>query len=67
MQTIKQILEQAKLGDKITDGTLCWQVNDLDYDGAVVAIPIGTETGFELWSCGVESVAVIPGLRIIKE
>ena len=68
MKTIKQVLSKAKLGDVLTNGKLYWKMNDY-YDK--IASPITKagkplKNGFELWSSGIESVAVIPGLRIVK-
>lgn len=71
MKTISQVLSKAKLGDVFTNGKLYWKVVDTNWDGCVIAFPV-TKTGkqykkgFELWSKGVERVAVIPGLRKIK-
>ena len=71
MRAIREILRKAKLGDILTNGKLYWEVVDTNFGGAVIASPI-TKTGkryrkgFELWSTGVETVAVIPGLRKVK-
>lgn len=71
MKTIKQVLSKTKTGDTLTNGKLYWKVVDLNFDGNIVASPV-TKTGkpslngFELWSNGIESVAVIPGLKVVK-
>ena len=69
MKTISEVLKSAKLGDKLSDGKRQWTVTTLDFDGCIVAQPTKfpkKESGFELWSHGVESVAVIPNLKILK-
>jgi hypothetical protein len=71
MKTIKQVLSKAKIGDIFTNGKLYWKVIDTNFDGAVVACPITktgkpSKSGFELWSTGIEEVAIIPGLRKVK-
>ncbi len=65
MKTVAKILKMAKVGDTLVAGRLKWRVVDLDFDGAVVASPANKITGFELWSTGVESVAVIPKLKLV--
>jgi hypothetical protein len=64
--TIAQKLKTTKLGDTLTAGRLKWKVVDLDYDGAIVATPANKLTKFELWSVGLEGVAVIPGLKVVR-
>lgn len=71
MKTIKQVLSKTKVGDILTNGKLYWKVIDLNFDGNIVASPVtktgkSARNGFELWSSGIESVAVIPGLRVLK-
>lgn len=71
MKTIAQVLKKAKLGSILTDNKRYWKVIDLNFDGNVVASPITkagekSKRGFELWSSGIEQVAVIPNLRIVK-
>ena len=68
MKTIKQVLSKAKFGDVLTNGKLYWKI-DYHYDR--IASPITkagkpSRSGFELWTSGIEAVAVIPGLRIMK-
>lgn len=71
MNTVAQILKKTKPGDILTNGKLYWKVNSTKFDGCVVASPV-TKTGkpsgrgFEIWSSGIENVAVIPGLRVLK-
>ena len=65
MKTISKILKTAKLGDVLRAGKLKWIVIDMDFDGCVVAKPGNVATKFELWSHGIENVAVIPGLKVI--
>ncbi len=70
MKTIREILLKAKLNQKITDGKRVWQVISLDFDGVIVAKPLKfpkKESSFELWSQGVESLACIPNLKLVKE
>jgi len=72
MRTIAQILKKAKTGDVLTDGRLYWRVVDTTFDNyIVVASPITksgkpSKSGFELWSSGIEKVAIIPNLKIVK-
>lgn len=70
MKTIAQVLKKAKLGSVLTDGTRYWKVVDLNFDGNIVASPVTkkglpSKKGFELWSSGIEQVAIIPGLRVL--
>lgn len=72
MKTIAQILKKTKPGDMLTNGKLYWKVNSTKFDGCVVASPVtkkgeSSGRGFEIWSSGIESVAVIPGLKILKK
>ena len=67
MKTIAQILKKTKVGDVLVAGRRKWMVVDTDYDGAVVACPANKITGFELWSVGIESVAIIPKLKVLKK
>lgn len=70
-KTISAILKSCKVDDILTakKGQM-WQVVDLDYDGCVIAKPYKWKCkkvkSFELWSQGVESIAVIKGLRVKK-
>ena len=72
MKTISQVLKKAKLNDILTDGKRYWKVIDTNYDYHItVATPVTktgkpSKNGFELWSSGIEKVAVIPGLRVVK-
>jgi len=66
VKTVAQILKKSKVGDILVAKRLKWKVIDLNFDGAVVASPANKITNFELWSTGVESVAVIPGLKVKK-
>lgn len=72
MKTIKQVLSKAKLGDVLTNGKLYWKITDDNFDYYIkIASPITkagkpSKSGFELWSSGIENVAIIPGLRIVK-
>jgi hypothetical protein len=70
-QTIAQVLSKAPLNAILSDGTRTWKVTDLDFDGAVVASPFKWKktwgSSFELWSLGIESVAYIPNLKVIKK
>lgn len=74
MKTVKQILEEAKLGDVLKAKRLYWKVVQYD-EKAIVACPFNIRTKkimknnsnyFELWNCGTESIAVIPELKILK-
>jgi hypothetical protein len=67
MKTISKILKTAKLGDTLKAGRRRWVVVDMDFDGCIVARPANVATKFELWSVGIESVAVIPGLEVVKK
>jgi hypothetical protein len=64
MKTIANILSKAKLGDKLTAGKLMWLVVSVDFDGLTIAVPANKNTKCELWSKGLESIAVIPDLKI---
>jgi hypothetical protein len=64
MKTVAQILKKTKLGDVLVSGVYKWVIVDKDFDGATIAKPANKRTSFELWSVGVESVAVIPGLKV---
>lgn len=66
MKTIAQILEGAELGDRLIAGEYEWEVKDLDFDTCIVAVGVNDKTDFELWSKGIEQVAVIPGLKLKK-
>lgn len=66
MKTVKEILNKAKLGQTLTDGKRSWKVVQSE-DGEVIATPKRFPKGeskFELWNTGVESVAIIPNLKI---
>lgn len=70
-KTIAQILKKCKKGDILSAGRLYWKVVDTDFDGCVVASPctkrgLSSKSGFEIWSSGIEKVAIIPGLKVIK-
>lgn len=65
IKTIAQILKTTKKGDILRAGRRKWIVGN-KFDGHFVASPANNLTTFELWSCGVESVACIPNLRIYK-
>ncbi len=70
MKTIREVLLKANLNQKLTDGKRTWQVVSMDFDGAIVAKPIKfpkKESSFELWSVGVESLACIPSLKLVKD
>lgn len=71
MKTISKILKNTKKGDILTDGKRYWKVVDTNFDGCVVASPAKkngepSNKGFELWSSGIENVAIIPGLKVVK-
>lgn len=71
MRTIAQVLKTANLGDVLTNGKLYWKVNSKRMDECLVASPITKAGlpkmgGFEIWSSGIEDVAVIPGLKVVK-
>ena len=69
MKTVAEVLNSATLGDVLSDGKRSWKVTDLDFDGCIIAMPTKfpkKESKFELWSHGVESVAIIPNLKIVK-
>lgn len=66
MKTVAQILKKAKVGDILVAGICKWEVVDKNFDGATIAIPKNKRTSFELWSVGVESMAIIPGLKVKK-
>lgn len=67
MKTISQVLKEGNVGDVLSDGKRKWRIVTMDFDdGCVVARPI-KNCDFELWSYGVESVAVIPNLKIIRK
>ncbi len=63
--------KQIKPGDILTNGKLYWKVNSVKFDGCTVASPV-TKTGkpsrssFEIWSSGIEQVAIIPNLRKVR-
>jgi hypothetical protein len=64
-KTVAQILNTCNLGDVLVAGQRSWKVSSLDFDGAIVAKPLTSPKGFdvfELWSIGPESIAVITGL-----
>lgn len=64
--TVADILNSCSLGDCLTDGTRTWKVSEISE--VIVASPLNFpegESSFELWNCGVESVAIIPGLKKI--
>ena len=72
METISEVLKQCGLGDFVTDGAHWWKIVDLNYDGdIIVARPYKWKKAFgmpfEIWDIGVESLAVIPGLRRIPK
>jgi hypothetical protein len=71
MKTVAEILNRCKLNDILLAGPgQQWLVCDLNYDGCVVAKPYQWKSklpSFELWSCGVESIAIISKLRIKKD
>jgi hypothetical protein len=69
MKTVAKILKKAKPGDILVAGRLRWEVrpNVFTDPKDVYARPANRSTTFELWTCGVESVAVIPGLKVIKK
>lgn len=70
MKTIAQILKPCKKGDILVAGRRRWKVIEGlsdNRDRVVIALPVNKATTFELWSCGVESVAVIPGLKVVKK
>jgi hypothetical protein len=66
MKTISKILKTAKLGDVLRAGKLKWVVVDMNFDGCAVAKPGNVATKFELWSVGIESVAMIPNLKVVR-
>lgn len=71
-KTIAQILKKCKEGDTLKAGKRYWKVIYSEMDECTIAYPVdknGTyKTGsFELWSEGIESVAIIPGLQVIKK
>lgn len=71
MKTIAQILKKCKLNDVLTDGKRYWKVTHENFDYCVVASPINkngtpSKRGFEIWSSGIEQVAIIPNLRKVK-
>jgi len=75
MKTVKQILEETKLGNVLKAKRLYWKVVQHDEE-AIVACPFNIRTKklmknnknyFELWNCGTESIAVIPELTILKD
>jgi hypothetical protein len=70
-KTIAQVLKSAKPGDMLTDGKRYWRVNRFKFDSCMIASPCAKDgrpvcRGFELWSKGIETVAVIPGLRVMS-
>ena len=67
MKTIAEILKKAKMGDVLTAGRRKWVVIETDWDGCVIARPANKYTKFELWSSGIENVAVIPGLKVVQK
>lgn len=71
MKTIAQILKKTKKGDILNAGKRYWRVVETDFDGIIVASPITKKgkpyrNGFEIWSSGIESIAIIPGLKVVK-
>ena len=67
MKTISKVLKTCKLGDTLRAGRLKWTVTDMNFDRCIVASPANKATKFELWSVGIESVAVIPGLKVVRK
>jgi hypothetical protein len=71
-KTIAQVLKTCKKGDLLTNGKLYWKVVDTNFDYHVtVASPCKKNgdrigSGFEIWSSGIESVAIIPDLKKVK-
>jgi hypothetical protein len=68
MKTIAEILKTANPGDTLIAGKRKWKVKVNIFTGPkdVYASPANKLTTFELWTCGVESVAVMPGLKVVK-
>lgn len=71
MKTIKEILEKAKKDQILKANNYYWKVTQKDED-LTIAQPYDNKTkvlkkgdGFELWSSGVESIAIIPDLKIL--
>jgi len=68
--TIAQILNQAQLGDTLTDGTLYWKVTDTTQEGGDCTIAVPTAKWpkgvpkFELWADAMSDYVYLPGLRI---
>lgn len=71
MKTISEVMKKAKRGDRLTDGVRIWHITTRNNPDKV-ASPILTSGGwdlesFELWAEGsIESVAIIPGLKVVK-
>ena len=67
MARISAILETCEVGDSLTNGTLKWKVSHRYLeDGKLIVIALPDEANtdkFELWSCGVEDYAYMPGLK----
>ena len=70
-KTIAEVLKTCKLNDVVSDKVRQWKIVDMDFDGAIIAQPIKWKKAkmgspFELWSLGIESVAIIPGLHKVS-
>ena len=70
-KTVAEILKSCKLNDVlVADKGQQWKVTDTDYDvdGLIIARPFEWKDkkvkSFELWSSGIEDLAIIANLRI---
>ena len=70
MKTIADVLNECEVMDKVTNGTFTWTVNQRYFeDGKLVVIATphkDNHDSFELWNCGTEEYAHMPGLKKIQ-
>ena len=73
MKTIKEILDNSKLGTILKADKLYWKITEKS--DVTIAQPYNIRTKklikdkskgnyFELWNCGTESIAYIPNLKV---
>jgi hypothetical protein len=64
-KTVAQVLQSCVVGDIISDTKRTWIIHESS-DELIVAYPYKWKkswgSSFELWNCGVETLAIIPGL-----
>jgi hypothetical protein len=71
MKTISEILQECKVGDKLSNNFFEWIVTQRYQENneiIVIATPEkNNQDSFELWSSGVESYSFMPNLKKIKK